>query len=142
MARMTREENRQRALKQIRQDVEINKTFPLRALNVLATAETLGLDYSVTFNADKTAVIVTVKATEDDLGYREDSAVQVWFEPSETAYTNPWNFTDLESLIERVETHKVEKQRLADVKTQALSKLTDEEKRVLGLLPNNRESFR
>jgi len=142
MARLTRDERRLQELERVQQDVEANKTFAVRALRILANAEKLGLNYTVAFNVEKSAVDVQVKASVEDLGYKEDSVARVWFNPNEFNYTNPWCFTDLETLVERVETHKIEKQRLADVKERALDKLTDEEKSVLGLLPNKRENFR
>lgn len=142
MPRMTREERQQREIEKIQNVVEENKTFPVRILKVLAEATSLGLSYRVTYNAEKTAVDVHIDVNEQTLGYCDEITARVWFEPNETNYTNNWYINDLEFLCTRVQEYRNEQTRLANVKAQALNKLTDEEKRVLGLLPNNRESFR
>lgn len=142
MPRMSREEQQQRVREQVQIMVEENKSFPVRVLKVLAEANSLCLPYCVTYNAEKTAVDVHLNATEQNLGYSDMTTARVWFEPNEANYTESWYINDLEFLCTRVQEYRNEQTRLANVKAQALDKLTDEEKRVLGLLPNNRESFR
>ena len=118
---------------QVVNDLAENKTFPIRALTVLAKADALGLNYSVYFNPEKAAVDVRVEATVNDLGYPEAAETRVWLEPSEMNYTLPWSFTDLETLVVRVQQYKDELARLHAIKAKAMSKLTEEEKLALGL---------
>lgn len=130
---MARTNIRQRNMDQVAQDLEENKTFPIRALTVLAKADALGLNYSVYFNPEKAAVDVRVEATVNDLGYPDAAETRVWLEPNLMNYTSTWNFTDLETLVVRVQQYKDEMARLDAIKVQAMSKLTDEEKLALGL---------
>ena len=141
MARMTPEGRRWQDLAHRKDQVEINKTFPIRALKALAEAAKLGLDTMVTFNQDKSAVVVTVNADVSDLGYREKAAAQIWFEPSGDNYTDRWCVDDMDALIERVQQYKDEKKRLAAVKAQALTKLTEEEKLALGLVEPRKDRW-
>lgn len=141
MTRMTREERRLQDLAHRHEQVEINKTFPIRVLMALAEADKLGLNTRVTFTQDKSAVVVTVNAEEHHLGYKETSAVEVKLAPSIDNYTKQWCMDDTEILIARVQPYKDEKARLAAVKVQALAKLTDEEKLALGLVEPRKDRW-
>ena len=116
--------------------LEYNRTeLPTQVLFALAQADGLGLNYKVEPVGDTNAVCVTIMAGPLDLTYSDEACVDVYAVPSEYGYTDMRQVENLFELNNRVVRHKEEKKRLEAVKVEALAKLTDEEKTVLGLVP-------
>ena len=117
-------------------ELEWNRTvLPVNTLFQLARANELNLEYSVKFNNDKSAVVVEIVAGEHDLGYRDDESVTVYAHPRADGfhYIPSYHFDSFVSINDRVIKHKEEQRRMREVRLAALAKLTDEEKKALGL---------
>lgn len=134
MAKKTREELEAERAAEIQNYIELSlRHLPIATLYALAQAEELGLEYFVTPVGDINAIDVTIVARKGDLDYEDDESVRLYQIPSAHGYTMPHCVDRLFELNARVIKHREELKRREAVKKAALDKLTDEEKKVLGL---------
>lgn len=117
-------------------ELEWNRSvLPVNTLFQLARAEDLNLEYSVKFNHDKSGVVVEIAAGEYELGYRDEESIIVYTHPQADGfyYASRSDFDSFASINDRVIKYKEEQRRMREIKQAALAKLTDEEKKALGL---------
>jgi hypothetical protein len=131
----TREDVAAKLAADVQQQVEFSRTVhPIRTLFALAQADALGLDYRVKGCENKSSVTVVIKGHSGrDLDYNDDATVVLHALPDNRSYTEARHVDNLFEFNNRVMVFRAEQKRLAEVKRDALAKLSDEEKQVLGL---------
>lgn len=134
MARKTREELRLDEEQRVALEVENNRSvMPVYVLFQLARAHKLGLSYKVEYYTGEETVAATIFARESDLGYTDRETILIYANPSKERYTRTFELYSFANLNDRVEDYKEEQKRIESVKQVALAKLTDDEKKALGL---------
>jgi hypothetical protein len=100
---------------------EYHKELPLKLLELLAEADELGIEYKVVKEKGKLTILFYRKSTK----YGADAIISLSGEPIE--------YYELENFISTIKDYIKKEQQKADLIAAAKAKLTDEEKKLLGL---------
>ena len=131
MARKTAAEREAERAASIAAAVAWTRELPKLMLEQLGRAEALGLRYEVTNPPGRADV--TLYLTESDFGWDDSYTIQVILDPTDTSYSDVHEYNTFAHFISSVAERREQAARDTALRKDVLSRLTAEEKRVLGL---------